>query len=97
MNDNWLAKIAKNGKPNSSRPPGWPPNGLRESDINIAGGQTQWIKYMSLQEEEGEELYASIRKLDTFVQRSQSHFAVRQSASFSQQMHLETTARPVSL
>jgi len=47
MDDGRLAKITKNGEPNSSGPPGQSPKRLqtRKSNINIAGKQTHWIKH----------------------------------------------------
>jgi len=42
INDNRLAKIARNGKPNMLKAPiPW----RRKLDINITGEQAHWIKY----------------------------------------------------
>ncbi|KAH0954500.1 hypothetical protein HN011_012000 [Eciton burchellii] len=45
MDDNRLAKIAKNGKPNTSKPPGPPSERRGSMHISITGGQPHCIKY----------------------------------------------------
>jgi hypothetical protein len=49
MDDNRFAKIAKSGKPNILK--SVCKTLVRKLDINVAGEQAHWMKYMFLQEE----------------------------------------------